>query len=428
MASEADNLEKERELFDQIKRRYDLELQRASDFDSKAGNLIGYTTIITGLLLGLGTFDILDKTTKLEYFYIFFIGIGLLVLSLIASLCVVKLKKFNVEPRAKDLEDYIADIDDPIFTTRTYVRRTLTTMHEAISPLVFINKDKAFRLKLSWYLLVSGIAVLLFYIGLYVYDRNNTDSESNIYLTPTVKALYEMFPTVDREFINSKFGNLTAEDDFTDLTLLPSSLPNTTGPWIDIRHQWLHDNLTVDIVMDSRDNVSETLAREAIQKWSTLLKSASDNSTAWNFNITYFNDDNITLAQDKADIVLTLRDEPDPSLCINRYGYSMPFDQDPHPQYILAYTSCEDVPISENQISTTVMHELGHALGLGHTHNHDRDLMCSFEKGIRTCSALADPKTEPSDFDIKSILYIYGTDGFDSFNRVLINKPYYVTN
>lgn len=425
----ADPLEKEKQLFELIKRRYDLELQRARDFDSKAGNLIGYVTIITGLLLGIGTFDILDKTTKPEYYLPYFIGIGLLLLSMCSSLTVLKLKKYNIEPNIIDLKNYVNNIDDNTnFDTWTIIVRSLTAMQKAIIKVTNNNSNKAFKLKISWYLLVAGIALILIYLGIYVFEKNASNSGDNIYVSPTMKAIYEMNPTVDRSFINSKFGNVTNADDLTKVNSFPYQSINTTKPWIDINYQWLHDNLTVDIVTDTMDNITEASVRQPIQKWSSLLKSASNNFTAWNFNITYFNSDNITLAKDEADIVLTLRDEPNPSQCINRYGYSMPFDRDPHPQYILAYTSCEGVPISEDQIATTIMHEFGHALGLGHTHNQNKDLMCSFEKGAKTCSALADPKTDPSDLNLQGIFYIYGTDGFDGYNRVLVNKPYFVYN
>jgi hypothetical protein len=63
-------------VFDLMQKRFDYEMQRISDLDDKAGNLIGYTTIVTGLIVGLGTFDILDKLSRPEFYIPYFGGIG----------------------------------------------------------------------------------------------------------------------------------------------------------------------------------------------------------------------------------------------------------------------------------------------------------------------------------------------------------------
>ena len=48
------------------------EFQILKDYDTKAGTLVGYVTLMIGLVVGLGTFTLLDKLTKLEYIVPFF--------------------------------------------------------------------------------------------------------------------------------------------------------------------------------------------------------------------------------------------------------------------------------------------------------------------------------------------------------------------
>lgn len=61
---------------DLVQKRYDHEWDRARDLDGKAGHLLGYVTIITGLILGLGAFSIVERL-----FIPYFAGIASLLFS-----------------------------------------------------------------------------------------------------------------------------------------------------------------------------------------------------------------------------------------------------------------------------------------------------------------------------------------------------------
>lgn len=52
---------------DLVQKRYDHEWDRARDLDGKAGHLLGYVTIITGLILGLGAFSIVERLYTLSH-------------------------------------------------------------------------------------------------------------------------------------------------------------------------------------------------------------------------------------------------------------------------------------------------------------------------------------------------------------------------
>ena len=91
--------------------------------------------------------------------------------------------------------------------------------------------------------------------------------------------------------------------------------------------------------------------------------------------------------------------------------------------YSYAYTSCMGVELPHEYVHSTVLHEFGHDLGLGHAYFKDGDLMCSGEKDkhehpIITCSR-KELNKDPTELDIEGILYRYGVDGFDTPNKKL---------
>jgi hypothetical protein len=49
---------------------------------------------------------------------------------------------------------------------------------------------------------------------------------------------------------------------------------------------------------------------------------------------------------------------------------------------------------------TTILHEFGHTLALGHAHTADGDLMCGIENGHKTCLSLPTYGTTPSVLDV----------------------------
>ena len=54
--------------FKLVKRLYDEGFKTKRVLDDKGSNLIGYITIVTGLLIGLGTFSIFDKLSLPQYY------------------------------------------------------------------------------------------------------------------------------------------------------------------------------------------------------------------------------------------------------------------------------------------------------------------------------------------------------------------------
>src|SRR5688572_27343959 len=85
-------------IFDLIKRRYDSELTRLAALDSKAGGLIGFVSIVIGLLVAVGTIELPGQLSRFEYSLLYFAGTGFMLLSIILSLYAIKIRKWNFAP------------------------------------------------------------------------------------------------------------------------------------------------------------------------------------------------------------------------------------------------------------------------------------------------------------------------------------------
>ena len=165
--------------------------------DSKAGSLIGYVTIVTGLIVGLGTFSILDKLSLPLYYIPYFVGIAALLLSIILSLFAIKVRPWEVSPPVEKLEDYYKD------SKRVYKSVVVTVLFH-ISQAVKVNLDsnqsKATRISLSWICLVIGIGSMVIYAGIIVATAGSNKTETKITIdgnsTVIKEAITKAFQTI----------------------------------------------------------------------------------------------------------------------------------------------------------------------------------------------------------------------------------------
>lgn len=192
------NNTKEQLLLDLVKRRYDAEWQRAKDLDGKAGSLIGYVTIVTGLIVGLGTFSILGKLSVPLYYTPYFIGIASLLLSIVISLFAIKIRSWEFSPRILDLQEYYKDIK------RDYTSITVTvffSMAQAVRNNSKNNELKAFRISISWICLVIGIGSMVVYAGIFVAMAGSQKTETKITIDGNT--------TVIKEAMTKAFQSIT---------------------------------------------------------------------------------------------------------------------------------------------------------------------------------------------------------------------------
>ncbi|HEX6294533.1 MAG TPA: hypothetical protein VFZ46_05210 [Nitrososphaeraceae archaeon] len=145
-------------IFELIRKRMDDEFERINNLDNKANNIIGFTSLIVGILVGIGTLEIFSKT-ELYYSFIYLIGIGMLLTSILYSLWAFKVRKWTVVPKVQTL---IAK-----YTTLEYeevLKRNAGEMAKAVLILEKNNDEKARFLILSWYSLISGLSILFIFI------------------------------------------------------------------------------------------------------------------------------------------------------------------------------------------------------------------------------------------------------------------------
>ncbi len=204
--------------------------------------------------------------------------------------------------------------------------------------------------------------------------------------------------------------------------------------YIDLYPNGLSSENTEVIILVNQDSIQQAskyinVTREAIQKWSTLLKENSGNHDAWDFNIRtevgYLDSLNYS---DPNTIILELASNPlGYNYCDSFLGQTL-FNSDPFSSPLVAtvLTSCQeketivDLPIED--VYSTVLHEFAHSIGLGHSFNINGDLMCSIESSetgepIPTCQYYeVSGKIEPSVYDVNALLFKYGNDGFATPN------------
>ena len=150
-------------LFELVKFRFEQEWARVKDLDDKSSNLVGFVSIATSFLLGIGTvtFTSLQKLSGL-LFLIFFVGMGLLIISIFFGMMALKVRKWDLVP-------------DPLVLLSKYkessflatIRRTGGEMVKVTNEIVVKSNSKAAHIDHAWYTLVGGlIAVFIFVIGL----------------------------------------------------------------------------------------------------------------------------------------------------------------------------------------------------------------------------------------------------------------------
>ena len=157
-------------IFEILKRRYDSAIERRHFLDDKASNLIVYVTIITAIIIiiGLGTFVILEKITNEVVYILYFTGIGSLILSLIFSLLVIRTKKFKADSNIENLKEYFQQ-DNNRWIYEQIIIRHIDIMFDSIPILDNENIKKTNLIQLSWTLLVGGIILLTAFYSLLFY-------------------------------------------------------------------------------------------------------------------------------------------------------------------------------------------------------------------------------------------------------------------
>ncbi len=161
-ASDEDT-KKDEIIFELVKKLYDEIYETKRVLDDKGSNLIGYITIVTGLLVGLGTFNISDKLSLPQYYLPYFVGVGLLLGTIVFSMLSVKVKGYSSVPIVPDLRKVL---EDDNWKHRTIMRQYIIAAMKAIETNDIRNKRKAFWISISWWCLIGGLVLITIYVSI----------------------------------------------------------------------------------------------------------------------------------------------------------------------------------------------------------------------------------------------------------------------
>jgi cytochrome c biogenesis protein CcdA len=153
--------EKQRDdlIFDLIKRRYDGEIERINNLDNKAGNLIGLTGVIAGFLLGASTLTASTLSRNAILSIIYFIGIGILLVSIGLALWSVRVRKWAAVPDVATLLEKYTNL-----SYSEVLQSNAGEMKKAVEKAEIQNEQKAKLIGLSWYLLISGLTLVFIFL------------------------------------------------------------------------------------------------------------------------------------------------------------------------------------------------------------------------------------------------------------------------
>jgi hypothetical protein len=158
LCSVSDDTKRDDLILNLTMKRYDTELQRISDLDSKANNMTGYVSIVISLLVGTGTFGVLGKLSISTYYVPYFIGLVLLAVSFLFALSAIAIRKYEFVPKPETLiDEYLTE------KSRVVTRKVLATIVAAVTEIREKNEDKALKIRFSWGFLIAGlIGIIMF--------------------------------------------------------------------------------------------------------------------------------------------------------------------------------------------------------------------------------------------------------------------------
>jgi MFS family permease len=149
-------------IFELIKRRLDDESARTDNLDGKASNLIGFVSVVVGLLLGTGTFTLPVIADNFSYSIPYFGSIVLLLVSIVIGLFAFRVRQWIVVPDVNYLlEEYTSKPFSEV------LKPNAVEMANAVSDAEKKNGSKADLINWSWYFLIAGLALMLVFLLIY---------------------------------------------------------------------------------------------------------------------------------------------------------------------------------------------------------------------------------------------------------------------
>ena len=160
----------------------------------------------------------------------------------------------------------------------------------------------------------------------------------------------------------------------------------------------------------------ENNIKTAINNWNTELKNYTNNYEVWNVDYWFLDENKISpeeLDSTPCDTILVFTSSLTESL-----GNTSTLDTG---ESFIEISTVFDS--TDEQIISTITHELGHIFGLGHYVTDEDGLLEKWEQGIDVPSIMIEYSVSENikqitELDLEKIVSIYGTDGFEK-NRIV---------
>ena len=176
---------------------------------------------------------------------------------------------------------------------------------------------------------------------------------------------------------------------------------------------------------DSYDKVKSHIipAQEGVMMWTAYL----EREYGGNWDVTFEVVNPGERFDSRPDVIMNLVTTERHAGCLDYYGVAL---ISPNPSKPVQTTVCsedEGKKRPNQDVTRTAGHEFIHAMGLGHTFNKPRDMMCSVDDNGPTCGPYSGSKSNtPSSLNLAGVVQLYGTDGFSNpNNNVAFNDRFY---
>ena len=156
-----------------IKRRYEAEIEKITNLDGKANNLIGFVAVVVGLIVGGGAFKISIISAHIELWSPFFGGITLLLLSIFFGLFSSRIRNWAEAPDFNTLFTVLTNPDqyDPAeYNYQNLLKANAQAMIYATTYNVSRNKQKISHLDKSWRFLIFGLVLVGIFLAIFAFS------------------------------------------------------------------------------------------------------------------------------------------------------------------------------------------------------------------------------------------------------------------
>jgi hypothetical protein len=175
-------------IFELIKRRYDSVSQNVSTLDTKAAQLIGFVSVVVGLVVGGGAFPVSKIVTSYTLYIPYFASLALLLTSISFGLKAFREKRGFLT--APDVQVLLKKYTEPNVLYSDVLQTSGLAMVDAIVNNERSNRQKARDINWSWIFLLGGLGSLLILLVLSAFG-----SQIEAYFGNVIKTLLDIIST-----------------------------------------------------------------------------------------------------------------------------------------------------------------------------------------------------------------------------------------